>query len=351
MFRGRRAIAVLGAGVTLLMLTACGNGTGAAPDGSSPDASRSAETITLYNGQHKSTTELLVKDFTKATGIKVNIRSGEDPELANQVLQEGDASPADVFYSENSLALALLSEQGKLAPVDQDTLEQVPANFTSPAKDWVGIAGRAVVLAYNASKLPESSVPASILDVGSASWQGKIGLAPAGADFQAIVAGVVKSAGVQRATAWLEGLKRDGQVYQSNAAIVQAVNRGEIPAGIVYHYYWFRDQAESGANSAAVKLHYFGNQDPGAFLSISGAGVLKTSKHQAAAQKLVHFLSGETGQRALAASNDFEYPLNAGVPANAKLKPLKELGLPETVLADVGNGRQVVKLLQQVGLL
>jgi iron(III) transport system substrate-binding protein len=271
--------------------------------------------------------------------------------LANQIVQEGSASPADVFYSENSPALALLSEQGKLAPVSATARKQVPANFSSPNGDWVGVAGRAVVLAYNPEKLATAAVPASMMDVGGPTWSGKVGIAPSGADFQAIVAGIVKSAGVPAATTWLEGLKRNGQVYPSNSAIMQAVNRGEIPAGIIYHYYWFRDQAESGDNSANVELHYFGNQDPGAFLSISGAAVLKSSTHQASAQKLVQFLSGKEGQTALADSDDFEYPLNASVPANPKLKPLAELGLPKTVLADVGNGKQVVKLLQQVGLL
>ncbi|MEO6826873.1 MAG: iron ABC transporter substrate-binding protein [Microbacteriaceae bacterium] len=328
----------------LFALTACS----AAPGNGS---TKTAESLTLYNGQHESTTELLVSDFTKATGITVKVRSGEDPELANQIVQEGSASPADVFYSENSPALTLLSEQGKLAPVSTTTKKQIPAKFSSPNGDWVGIAGRAVVLAYNPEKLATAQVPASILDVGGPTWSGKVGIAPSGADFQAIVAGVIKSTGVSAATTWLEGLKRAGQVYPGNSAIMQAVNRGEIPAGIIYHYYWFRDQAESGANSANVKMHYFGNQDPGAFLSISGAGVLKSSTHQEAAQKLVQFLSGTKGQTALADSDDFEYPLNASVPANPKLKPLAELELPDTVLADVGNGKQVIKLLQQVGLL
>lgn len=335
----RQVLALAAAGLLVGSLAACGSGGSA------------SGTLTLYNGQHESTTKVLVADFTKATGIKVNIRSGEDPELANQILQERSASPADVFYTENSPALSLLSEQGKLAPLDPATYAQVPARYSSPNKDWVGVAGREVVLVYNPAKLAESTLPKSILDVGATGWSGKVGIAPAEADFQAIIAAVAKDVGTARATQWLQGLKRAGEVYSGNTAILQAVNRGQIAAGIIYHYYWFRDQAESGANSSHTKLYYFGHQDPGAFVSVSGVGVLKSSKHKADAQKLAQFLSGKRGQSDLAQSNDFEYPLNPQVPANPKLKPFDQLDPPAIGPADVGDGTQAVTLLQQVGLL
>lgn len=335
-----RALAVTAIAVTAAAsLAACGS------------SSSGADTITLYNGQHESTTKLMVADFTKATGIKVNIRSGEDPELANQILQEGSASPADVFYTENSPALSLLAEKGKLAPVDASTLANIPAKYSSPDKDWVGVAAREAVLAYNPDKLAASQLPASLLDVGGPGWSGKVGIAPSEGDFQAIVAAVAADVGADRARTWLAGLKRVAEVYSGNTAIMQAVNRGDLTAGIIYHYYWFRDQAESGANSAHVKLLYFGHQDPGAFVSVSGAGVLKSSKHQADAQKLLAFLTGVQGQTDLARSDDFEYPLNPKVPANPKLRPFDELDPPDIGPAQVGDGTKAVQMLQQAGLL
>ncbi|HEX7354787.1 MAG TPA: iron ABC transporter substrate-binding protein [Mycobacteriales bacterium] len=323
-------------------LAACGSSSGTA----------GKATLTLYNGQHASTTTTLVAAFTKDTGIKVNVRSGEDPELANQILQEGSASPADVVYTENSPALELLSEKGKLAPVDASTLADVPARYDSPHGDWVGVAGREVVLAYNPAKLSASDLPRSIMDVGGPNWHGKVGIAPSDADFQAIVAAVDKREGTAKTTAWLDGLKRNGEEFSGNTAILQAVNRGQIAAGIIYHYYYFRDQAESGANTSHVKMYYFGHQDPGAYLSVSGAAVLKSSKHQAEAQRLLAFLAGVQGQTVLAHSNDFEYPLNPSVPANPELKPLDQLGVPTDLgPGDVGDGGTAVTLLQQTGLL
>lgn len=340
MVRARRVLVVVAA-VTIVVAAGCGSGGSGSADAP----------LTLYNGQHESTTKLLVADFTKATGIKVNIRSGEDPELANQILQEGSASPADVFYTENSPALALLSEKGKLAQVPPAARKQIPSRYSSPRGDWVGVAGREAVLVYNPSKLPARDLPTSIMDVGGLSWHGRVGIAPSEADFQAIVAAVVKAEGTARATSWLGGLKRDGQTYQSNSAILEAVNRGDIAAGIIYHYYWFRDQAESGANSSHAKLYYFGHHDPGAFVSVSGVGVLKSSKHQKEAERLVQFLTGKQGQTDLAKSDDFEYPLNPAVPANPKLKPFAQLQAPDIEPGDLGDGKATVALLQQVGLL
>lgn len=337
----RTVARVLVAGVAVLAVAGCGSGS----DGSG------TPTLVLYNGQHESTTQVLVDDFTKETGIKVEVRSGEDPELANQILQEGSASPADVLYTENSPALELLSEKGKFARLDAATLENVPRRYRSDEGDWIGVAGREVVLAYNPSKLPAGRLPVSLMDVGGPSWQGKVGIEPGGADFQAIVAAVLADQGVAKTTAWLEGLKRVGEVYQHNAAILQAVDRGQLSAGIIYHYYWFRDRAESGANSGNVRLHYFGHQDPGAFVSVSGAGVLESSGHPEAAQKLVAFLTDTQGQTDLARSDDFEYPLNPNVQANPQLKPFDELDPPPISPDQVGDGTAAVALLRQVGLL
>lgn len=336
----RTASAVAVAALALGSLTACGGGD-----------SSSATSLVLYNGQHPSTTQALVEEFTKRTGIQVKVLSGEDPELANQILQEGSGSPADVFYTENSPALSLLSEKGMLAPVDSSTLADVPARYDSPKGDFVGIAGRETALIYNPAKIAADQLPSSLLDLAQPQWKGKVGVAPSGSDFQAIAAAVVAVDGVQAAKGFFRGLARNGVDYQSNTAILQAVNRGQVPVGITYHYYYFRDRAEGGANSGHVRLHYFGHQDAGAFLSISGAAVLKSSKHQAAAQKFLAFLAGVPGQTELAQSDDFEYPLNPKVPANPKLRPLSQLDPPKVDLSQIGDGQRTVRIMQEAGLI
>jgi iron(III) transport system substrate-binding protein len=177
-----------------------------------------------------------------------------------------------------------------------------------------------------------------------------VGLSPAGADFQAIVSAVLALKGEAATVAWLKGLKVNAKIYQDNGPIMKAINAGEIQTGVIYHYYWYKDQAESGANSKNVKLMYFGKKDPGAFLSISGAGVIKSSKHQPQAQRLVRYLNGPAGQQVLSDSKALEYPIGNGATANKVLKPLSELS-PPTVQVGTLNGRKVVALMQQAGLL
>jgi iron(III) transport system substrate-binding protein len=342
---GRVALA---AGLVAVMLGVGACGTSSTPSGSGAAAAKPS--LTLYNAQHEDLMKLMTDDFTKATGIKVEMRNGEDFELGNQLVQEGAASPADVFATENSPAMTLVGGKGLFSPVEEATLAQVPAQFAPADKSWVGFAGRSTVFAYNTAQLKPADLPASLMDLAKPQWKGKVGISPAGADFQAIVSGVLVLKGEAATASWLKGLKANTKVYQGNSAVMKAVNAGEIQSGVIYHYYWYKDQAESGANSKNITLKYFGNQDPGAFLSLSGAGVLKSSKHQAEAQQFVKYLNSPAGQKVLADSAALEYPIGKGAAANKVLKPLTELS-PPTVPVTSLNGPKVVEMMQQAGLL
>jgi iron(III) transport system substrate-binding protein len=323
-------------------LTGCGGDAGSSDSGST--------TLTLYNAQHEDLMKAMVDGFTEKTGIKVEFRSGEDPELANQIVQEGKASPADVFVTENSPSVQVVADAGLFAPLDKDTLAQVPQQYRPSSDSWVGFAARSTVLAYNPDLIAENELPASMLDLAKPQWQGKVGFSPGGADFQAIVGAVLELRGEKATRTWLQGLADGNAVYQGNSAVMQAVNEGKIPVGIIYHYYWYKDQAESGKNSDHVKLHYFGKQDPGAFVSVSGAGVLASSKHPDQAQQLVTYLTSADGQRRLAESTALEYAVADGAASADVLPPLDTLEAP-TVDPGALNGPKVTQLMQDVGLL
>jgi len=345
-FNARVAFAAGLVAVTL-GVASCGSSKSATDEG---NGSGDTATLTLYNAQHEDLMKLMVAGFTQQTGIKVNMRNGEDFELGNQIVQEGDASPADVFVTENSPAMTLVDSKGLFSKVDDATLAQVPPQFAPADKDWVGFAARSTVFAYNPAQVKATALPTSIMDLAGPQWKDKVGISPAGADFQAIVSAVLSLKGEPATAAWLKGLKDNAKVYQGNSAVMKAVNAGEVSSGVIYHYYWYKDQAESGANSNNVKQLYFGNQDPGAFLSISGAGVIKSSKHQGEAQQLVKYLNSAAGQKVLADSKALEYPIGNGATANPVLKPLSELS-PPTVDVTTLNGPKVVELMQQAGLL
>jgi iron(III) transport system substrate-binding protein len=307
-------------------------------------------TLTLYNAQHEDLMKVMIEAFTKESGIKVEIRSGEDPDMANQIVQEGSASPADVFVTENSPAMTLVAGKGGFVKIDPATLAQVGKQYAPATGDWVGFAARSTVLAYNSQQLTAAQLPASIMDLAKPAWKGKFGIAAGGADFQAIVSAVLAVKGEAATAEWLKGLKTNAKIYQGNGAALRAVNAGEIQSAVIYHYYWYQDRAEAGTNSKNVELHFFTGKDAGGFLGVSGAGVIKAGKHQAEAQALVKFLTGKNGQQVLAGSDALDSSISADGPTNPKLTPLSELSPPDVEISSL-TGPKVVELMQQAGLL
>ena len=318
--------------------------------GCGADDAAAAETLTVYSAQHESLVRTMVEGFTDETGIELEFRDANDAELANQIVQEGEASPADVFLTENSPSIDVLDREGLLAPLDAATLEQVGEPYRPGSGNWTGFAARSTVLVHNPSVLPAAELPGSILDLAGPEWEGRIGIAAGGADFQAIVAGVLALRGEEETRTWLAGLERNADVYQSNTAVMKAADEGEIDAGVMYHYYWYRDQAEQGLQSDDAALHYFGNSDPGAFLSVSGAGVLASSDQPEQAQQLVAYLTSPAAQERLADSSALEYAVGTGVASAEVLPPLEELQAPDVDPGSLDQ-QKVTELMQEVGLL
>jgi iron(III) transport system substrate-binding protein len=308
------------------------------------------EGIVVYNAQHASLTQAWADGFTRETGIKVTLRKGGDAELGNQIVQEGKASPADVFLTENSPAMALVDGAGLFAPLDAATLAQVPANFRPAHGRWIGVAARTTVFVYNKRKLTTAQLPKSLLDLANPAWKGRWGASPAGADFQAIVSALLELKGEAATLAWLKAMKENAIPYKGNGVAMKAVNAGEVEGAVIYHYYRFGDQAKTGENSDGTLLHYFRNEDPGAFLSISGGGVLATSKHPAQAQAFIKWVSGKGGQEILRTGDSYEYAVGVGAQSNRNLVPLAELQAPRVEPGNL-NSKKVTDLMTQAGLL
>ena len=204
-------------------------------------------TITLYNGQHPQLTEALASAFEKQTGIQVRVRTDDGIVLADQILQEGSGSPADVYLTENSPELMMLTQHGLLAKLPASILDQIPSRYNSPTANWVGVALRVNALAYDPSLVAPSHLPASIVDLAQPQWRGKVAIAPTDSDFVPLVGAVIATYGQQGALRWLKGLKANAVLYQNDEAVVAAVDRGQATVGIVNQYYWYRLRLEQGA--------------------------------------------------------------------------------------------------------
>ena len=294
---------------TTLLASGCGGG---------------EDALVVYNAQHEELMTDVAKAFTEETGIEVELRNGKDLEMSAQLVAEGDASPADVFLTENSPAMAQVEQAGLFTELPDAAVADIPAQYRPRTGLWTGFVARSTVLVYNTDLVSEDELPDSILDLADPEWRGRISFSPTGADFQAIVAALLDLEGEPATRAWLEGIKAN--------------------------YYWYRDQAESGDVSDNSELYYFGEQDPGAFVSVSGAGILASSDHRAEAEKFVSYLTSTAGQQQLADSYALEYPLNPAVRLDPPVKPFSELAPPQVNVSDL-DGEAVVDLMTEVGFL
>ncbi|EOX7388406.1 iron ABC transporter substrate-binding protein [Enterobacter quasiroggenkampii] len=306
--------------------------------------------IVVYNAQHENLVKSWVDGFTKETGIKVTLRNGDDSELGNQLVQEGSASPADVFLTENSPSMVLVDNANLFAPLDADTLKQVPAEYRPAHGRWIGIAARSTVFVYNPAKLSEQQLPKSLMDLAKPEWKGRWAASPSGADFQAIVSAMLALKGEKATLEWLKAMKANFVAYKGNSTVMKAVNAGQIDGGVIYHYYRFVDQSKTGENSKNTQLYYFKHQDPGSFVSLSGGGVLASSKHKAQAQAFIKYITGKEGQESLRTNNAFEYAVGVNAASNPKLVPLKDLDAPKVEPSTL-NSKKVIELMTQAGLL
>jgi len=292
--------------------------------------------ITLYSGQHEQTTDGLVAAFEQQTGITVNVRNDDEDTLANLIALQGSHSPADVFYTENSPPLEFLQEKGLLSAVDPATLKEATAKYNSPQGDWVGVSARVSVLIYNPSLISQSQLPTSVLQLANPKYKGKLAFAAGETDFQPIVTSVEKA-------------------YGKAATIADEVNRGQVAFGVINQYYWYRLEAEIGKSGMHSQITHFAPHDPGYVIDVSGAAILKSSKHQADAQKFLAFLVSRQGQEIIARASgneqSYEYPLGSGVATSAPETPFDQLQPYPITIAELGDGSAAIALLRQVGLL
>ena len=275
--------------------------------------------FTVYNAQHEELLEEVAPLFEEETGIEVKLRSGKDLELANQLVQEGDASPADVFLTENSPAMTLVDNAGLFAPVDQETLDLIPPQYVPSDQSWLGFIARSTVLVYNTDAGREDELP----DLADGPRRAGVGRPGRVLPDRRGLPGDRQRGRRDRGRGRGDGVDPEPRrqrrpCCENNLVVMKAVNDGEVDAGIIYHYYWYRDQKEAGENSDSSQLHFFGNQDPGAFVSVSGAGVLASSDKQEDAQEFVKFLAGEEGQQAIADSYALEYPSTPPSPSTRR---------------------------------
>jgi iron(III) transport system substrate-binding protein len=312
-------------------------------------SSTETKTITVYSGRTSELIQPLLERFSQQTGISVDFKTGDSPELAQVIAQEGDASPADVFISQNPGATSYLDGEGRLAELPQATLDKVAPDLRSADGTWIGLSGRVRVLVYNKDAVSQDELPEKVTELTQPEYQGRVALAPTNGSFQDFVTALRVQLGEAETEAWLQGMADNGaKTYANNNAIVEAVGRGEVDMGLVNHYYNVR-ALEENPDLPSVN-YFFPNGDPGSLLIVSSAAVLETSKHPAEAQQLIDFLLTEESQKYFATETD-EYPVLPSVPIEAGLPPLDSLGTDRVDFNQLGGGfEKTIEMIAAAGL-
>ena len=319
------------------------------PEGTDGGSS-SERSLVVYSGRNEELVGPIIERFEKESGIDVEVRYGDTAELAATILEEGANSPADVYLSQDAGALGAVADRGLLSPLSGEVLERVEERFRDPDGRWVGVSGRARVVAYNTEALGEEDLPDSILSFTDPEWEGRLGWAPTNGSFQAFVTTLRLIEGEEAAREWLEGIEaNEPREYENNLAILQGVASGEIEAGFVNHYYLFQRQEEEGGDVPANN-YYFRNGDPGALVNVAGVGILGTSDDAPEAGEFLEFLLSEEAQQYFA-DETFEYPLVEGVPINEELVPLSEIQTPNIDLSNLDDLEGTLELLRETGVL
>jgi iron(III) transport system substrate-binding protein len=306
------------------------------------------ETLTIYSGRSENMIGPMFDQFSEETGINVEVRYGDSADLALQLQTEGENSPADVFVSQSPGAMGAVADDGLLTKLPADTQDLVVAEFQDPDGDWVGITGRVRTLVYNTELVGADELPDSVFDLTESEYRGKVGLAPSNGSFQDFVTAMRVAKGDDATKKWLDDMAaNDAQPYADNTSIVQAVGRGEVPMGLVNHYY--KEQATAENPDLPVENHFFPKGDVGSVLLATGAGILATSEAQDLGNELIEFLLSPAAQEFFTGV-EFEYPSAKGTEI-AEGTPLADVPATAVDFDELGSGfRDTLEMINSSGL-
>jgi iron(III) transport system substrate-binding protein len=330
----RRLIPALAAIALIAALAACDGG---------------RDPLTIYSGRDEALIGPLLEQFAETNDIDIDVRYGETADLALLIAEEGENTPADVFLSQSPGAVGFLANEGLLGELSTEELAAVDARFESDDGRWVGLSARQRVLVYNEEIVDEADLPDSVLDLTGEAYAGDVALAPTNGSFQDFVTAMRQIEGEDVTAQWLGDMQANGSpTYADNSSIVDAVARGEVPMGLVNHYYNYRKLEEDP--DAPSHNYMFPNGDVGSLLIASTGSIVAGTDKQDDASAFIDYLLSDDAQQ-FYSEETFEYPLTEGIEPPAELPPLESLETPAIDLNDLGSLQETARLIEESGLL
>ncbi|MGJ9407147.1 iron ABC transporter substrate-binding protein [Nesterenkonia aurantiaca] len=344
----RTSLAVTLGAIVALTATSCGDTTEPASNGDETSAEQ--ESLVLYSGRNEELIQPLIDTFSEETGIEVDVRYGDTAEMAAQLLEEGEGSPADVFLAQDAGALGAVAEEGLFDELDTELLDQVPEAYRDAEDRWVGLSGRVRTLIYNTDTVDEADLPESVDELTGSQYTGRVGVAPTNASFQSFVTAHREIEGEEATQTFLDDLAaNDPQIREGNGEIVTDVADGVIDMGLVNHYYLYGRAKELGEDPAELNVanHLFSGGDVGSLINVAGVGVLNSENPAAAS--LAEFMLSADGQTYFA-EETAEYPMIEGVEGPEGMPSLEELDAPDIDLNRLDDLETSVEMIVESGL-
>jgi iron(III) transport system substrate-binding protein len=338
----RFRLALVAVPVFALMATACGGDDSASGENGAAD-----EAITIYSGRDQELIDPLIDMMRESTGLEIDVRYGDTAQMANQIETEGEDTNADLFIGQDAGALGFLVQEGLLAELPSEITDQVPAEYRATNGEWVGISGRSRIIAYNPENVDD--VPDSVLDLTDPEWEGRVGIAPTNASFQAFVTGLRVIEGEEAAQQWLEDMvANDVQTFENNRAMLDGLETGEIDISLNNHYYWYERMKET-PDEVTSELHYLPAGDAGGLVNVAGAAITANASNPEGAQTVLEYLLSDEAQSYFT-NETSEYPLVDGVELGEGLPEVDTLEQPDIDLSDLHSLDETVEMLREAGL-
>jgi iron(III) transport system substrate-binding protein len=330
-----------------VVLAGCGFSTEDSGGGSNDPET---EGITLYSGRIPAAIGPAIDSYEAEANRDVKVRFAETADLAATLVEEGGASPADVFFAQEPGAIAAVAEAGLLAKLPQNILDMVPARYRDPEGRWVGVTGRARVIAYDKNAVSKSELPPSPFGLTAPKWKDRVGWSPASSSMQEYVTALRARYGDDRTREWLEEMVDNGAVsFPDNVTIRDAIAKGEIDVGLINHYYVAEAIAEEGPDYPVAV--YFPPGGLGSLMLLTSVGVLESSDRKPEAFAFVRSLLSKRSQ-AFFTSSSKEYPLAKGSKPDPALSvPIDRIPVSDSSLVDLKELQGTIELMQESGAL
>ncbi|UGA55252.1 Fe(3+) ABC transporter substrate-binding protein [Vibrio sp. VB16] len=312
-----------------------------------------AEEVNVYSYRQPFLVEPMFNEFTKETGIKVNVKFAKKG-LAEKLQQEGEYSPADVILTTDISRLAELVEKDVVQPVQNDVIEQnVPTQYRDSKDEWFALTLRSRNVYSSRDRVGKLGAEFDYADLANPEYKGKICTRSGKHAYNvSLVSAMIAHKGEAETKTWLEGVKANlARKPQGNdRGQVKAIKEGlcDVSLGNSYYLGKMVNDKEQKAWADAVYINYPNQNTTGTHVNVSGMAMAKYSPNKENAVKLMEFLTGDIAQKMYAEVN-FEYPVKEGVKRSELVASWGDFKADDLALEEIAaNHSKAVKLLDEV---